>query len=70
MVSFYSLSFSVLVRAFFCCDDDDENDDDDVEAEREREREFERENSPLFLFFEFFFTQKKLETKNPKQTVF
>jgi hypothetical protein len=49
-VSFYSLSFSVLVRAF-CCDDVD----DDVEAEREREREresLERENSPpLFLFF-------------------
>ena len=29
MVSFYSLSFSVLVRAF-CCDDDDEDDDDDM----------------------------------------
>ena len=38
MSSFYSLSFSVLVRAF-CCDDDDDDDvvDDDMK-QRERER--------------------------------
>ena len=68
MVSFYSLSFSVLVRAF-CCDDVD----DDVEAEREREREREfreRKFSTSFsVFLNFFFTQKELETKN-QQTVF
>ena len=56
MVSFYSLSFSVLVRAF-CCDDVD----DDVEAEREREREFrERKFSTSFsVFLNFFFHSKR-----------
>ena len=57
MVSFYSLSFSVLVRAF-CCDDVD----DDVEAEREREREREfreRKFSTSFSVFLIFFSLKK-----------
>ena len=58
MVSFYSLSFSVLVRAF-CCDDVD----DDVEAEREREREREfreRKFSTSFsVFLNFFFHSKR-----------
>ena len=48
MVSFYSLSFSVLVRAF-CCDDDDDDDDDD-EAERERKLVRERKFSSFSVF--------------------
>ena len=49
MVSFYSLSFSVLVRAF-CCDDDDDDDDDDDEAERERKLVRERKFSSFSVF--------------------
>lgn len=61
MVSFYSLSFSVL-RAFFC-DDDDENVDDDEDDEAERERESLIEKILLFFcFFEFFTLRDKKPT--------
>ena len=57
MVSFYSLSFSVLVRAF-CCDDDDD-DDDVVDDMKQREREFrERKFSSFSVILNFFFTKK------------
>ena len=67
MVSFYSLSFSVLVRAF-CCDDDDENDDDDVEAERERESS--REKILLFFCFLNFFSNPKKSLRQKTNKLF
>lgn len=51
MVSFYSLSFSVL-SAFFC-------DDDDVDDMKQSEREFREKILLFFCFFEFLLTKRR-----------
>ena len=56
MVSYYSLSFSVL-RAFFCDDDDD-----DDEAKERSERKF-----SSLCFFEFFTTREPTKEESERE---